>query len=79
VRGFYFLIQHLCRFTGRNKKITIQPLKVAIDFFLPDNGLDPIDCCGVTFGGEPRALSSVQAFQVKVAIIERVDQVGRCA
>ena len=43
---------------------------------LRDDGFDALDCSGMTLGGKPRAFLSVQAFELKVAIIERVNEIG---
>src|SRR5256885_1939602 len=74
-----FLFKGVCGFTRRYKQITIQALKVTLDFFPRDNRFDAIDRRRVTLGRKPGALFSVQAFEFVIPIIQCVDEMGRGA
>src|SRR5437868_15388674 len=72
-----FLIEHIRRFTGRHEQVTIQPFKVTVDFLLSDDRLDAVYGRGMTLSSKLCAFPAVHAFDLKVAIIESVDQMRR--
>src|SRR5947209_566860 len=77
VRGLQLSLQNLLRLVGRREEITVEPLEVAINLLFLDDCFDAINRGGVALGGEPRAALTVQAFEFKVAVVERVDEVRR--
>src|SRR5450759_2356197 len=76
VRRCQLFVDHIGRFTGRHKEVTIQPLKVTLDFFPGDDRLDTVNGRGMTLGGKPRPFLSMHTFHLEVAIVESVDQLS---
>jgi hypothetical protein len=72
-----FSIQYLVRLARRNEEIAIESLKLTVNAFLFDYGLNASNRRAVAFCGQPRAFLSVQVFKFEEAIVERVYQVGR--
>src|SRR5262245_14853026 len=60
-----------------NEKITVNPFEIAVDRFISHDRFDAIDGRTMAFRGEPCRFCAVKRLQLKVAIIERVGQVGR--
>ena len=75
--GIKFLFQVTLSLVRRIKQITVQALEAAIDLFLPNNLLDPVNRCRMALGGEARPLFPVTFFDIVKTVIESINEVCR--
>jgi hypothetical protein len=71
-----FLVEQLDLVAWRREQIAVEALERAVDLLVVHDRLDLIDGLRVAFRGEPRAILAVEALEVRVAIVERVHEVG---
>src|SRR5207244_2713900 len=72
---FELALQVRDRAAGWQKEIAVDPLKLAVNFFAGNDRLHPIDRGGMTLGVKPSKFFAQHFLDLKITIVERVDQV----
>ena len=74
MRGLQLALERLALVALGEKEVAVEPREIAVDAFLPYDGLDAVDR-RVALGGEPRRLAPVQLLELEVPVVELVRDV----
>ena len=76
MRGGQLAIEERFVVLGSAEQVAVEPLEVTRDPLAGHDALDAIDGRRVALGREPRAALAVEALEIEIAIVERIDEMG---
>src|ERR1022692_810165 len=78
MRCFQFAFKHLFGTFWRNKEVAIKAFEVTNNFFFSDDGFNTVYRCRMTLSSEPCAFFAVHTLDLKITVINRIENVRRC-
>src|SRR5688500_19509547 len=70
--GGQLKVEQLLAFSGGEKKVAAQAVKIALDLFLVDDGFNAVDCRRVALHGQASALMAVDSLDFKGAVVNGI-------